>query len=254
MANLKGPVDEQLFAIAQEHLAKLADYVPGPVRKKGTRAKLLRGYKTDPVFSIFGLDSSEYLAATLAGGTVTSIHRKIGDIYDACVRSIFMQSLSLSAVDVTYSAIIRSGDEEQKRSADAFLQFDRLPDAVKARVVAYCEAEVAKLTTNPNINLVGVAMEVRHCYQTGDSKRTQADEAMARHLLLSGILPIMPLFCNQSNPGIVSRYRSVWVIKEGMDAYDMIREMSGYDFFDFLKRNRRDLRKPVIELLRSLTN
>ncbi len=254
MANLKGPIDEQLFAIAQEHLAKLADYVPGPVRKKGTRPKLLRGYKADPVFSIFGLDSSEYLGATLAGGTVTSIHRKIGDIYDACVRSIFMQTLGLPAIDVTYSAIIRSGDEEQKRSADAFLQFDRLREPVKSRVAAYCKAEVAKLTTKPNINLVGVAMEVRHCYQTGDSKRTQADEAMARHLLLSGILPIMPLFCNQSNPGIVSRYRSVWVIKEGMEAYDMIREMSGYDFFDFLKRNRRDLRKPVIDLLRSLTN
>ena len=50
------------------------------------------------------------------------------------------------------------------------------------------------------MNLVGVGMEVRHCYQTGDSKRTQADEAMARHFLVSGILPIMPLFCNQSNP------------------------------------------------------
>jgi hypothetical protein len=97
-------------------------------------------------------------------------------------------------------------------------------------------------------------MEIRHCYQTGDSKRTQADEAMARHLLLSGILPIMPLFCNQSNPGIVSRYRSVWVVKEGMEAYDAIQVLSGYDFYDFLRRNRRDLRKPVIELLRSLTS
>jgi hypothetical protein len=125
VANLKGPIDEQLFAIAQEHLAKLADYVPGPVRKKGTRPKLLRAYKNDPVFSIFGLDSAEYLGATLAGGTVTSIHRKIGDIYEACVRSIFMQTLNLSATDVTYTAIIRSGDEEEQRSADSFIQFEK---------------------------------------------------------------------------------------------------------------------------------
>lgn len=96
-------------------------------------------------------------------------------------------------------------------------------------------------------------MEVRHCYQTGDSKRTQADEAMARHLLLSGILPLMPLFCNQSNPGIVSRYRSVWVVKQGAEAYDMITTFSGFDFYDFLKRNRAEFRKPIIELLRSLT-
>ena len=96
-------------------------------------------------------------------------------------------------------------------------------------------------------------MEVRHCYATGDSKRTQADEAMARHLLVSGILPVMPLFCNQSNRGIVARYQSVWVIKQGMDSYDMVKYMSGYDFYDFLLRNKDDFREPVLALLRSLS-
>jgi hypothetical protein len=133
------------------------------------------------------------------------------------------------------------------------LQFDRLDSASRKRVLEYCRAEVAKLTTTPNIALVGVGMEVRHCYQTGDSKRTQADEAMARHLLLSGILPVMPLFCNQSNPGIIKRYRSVWVVKQGIEAYDTVKTCSGFDFYDFLNRNREDFRKPVIELLRSLT-
>jgi len=189
-----------------EHLAKLAKYVPGPVKKRGTRENLLAAYQQDPVFSIFGLDSQEYLAATLAGGTATSIHRKIGDIYEASVKTILMQTLSQSPTDVIYSTVIRSGAQEEKRSADAYLQFDKLNKAARKRVSAYCHNEIAKLTPNPNINLVGVGMEVRHCYQTGDSKRTQADEAMARHLLLSGILPVMPLFCNQSNPGIISRY------------------------------------------------
>ena len=154
---------------------------------------------------------------------------------------------------MTYSTIIRSGDTEEDRSADAYLQFDKLDRAARKRVSRYCQAEVAKLTSNPKIKLIGVGMEVRHCYQTGDSKRTQADEALARHFLLSGILPVMPLFCNQSNPGIVSRYRSVWVIKEGMESYDLVKTFSGFDFYDFLKRNRDDFRKPVIDLLRSLT-
>ena len=236
-----------------EHLAKLAAYVPGPVKKQGTRKKLLAAYRQDPVFSIFGLDSFEYLGATLAGGTATSIHRKIGDIYEACVKTIFMQALNQSPSDVVYSTIIRSGEVEETRSADAYLQFDRLDAPARQRVSSYCLAEVAKLAPHPNINLIGVGMEVRHCYQTGDSKRTQADEAMARHLLLSGILALMPLFCNQSNPGIVSRYRSVWVVKQGEEAYEMIKIFSGFDFYDFLKRNRADFRKPVIELLRSLT-
>jgi hypothetical protein len=133
------------------------------------------------------------------------------------------------------------------------LQFDRLDSAARTRVANYCQTEIAKLTPSPKINLIGIGMEVRHCYQTGDSKRTQADEAMARHLLLSGILPVMPLFCNQSNPGIISRYRSVWVIKEGSEAYEAVKVISGFDFYDYLKRNREDFRKPVIELLRSLT-
>jgi hypothetical protein len=246
-------LEKALHALVMEHLAKLAQYVPGPVKKRGTRQLLLVAYRQDPVFSIFGLDSDEYLAATLAGGTVTSIHRKIGDIYEACVKAIFMQALKQPPEHVTYSTVIRSGAEEENRSADAYLQFDRLDQTARKRVSNYCNAEVAKLTPNPNINLVGVGMEVRHCYQTGDSKRTQADEAMARHLLLSGILPVMPLFCNQSNPGIISRYRSVWVVKQGIEAYELVKTFSGFDFYDFLKRNRDDFRKPVIDLLRSLT-
>ncbi len=254
----KGPdvreeLEQALHALTMEHLAKLAEYVPGPVKKKGTRDKLLMEYQHDPVFSIFGLDSEEYLGATLAGGTVTSIHRKIGDIYEACVKTIFMKALNQSPTDVTYSTVIRSGDEEETRSADTYLQFDRLDPTSRKRVSEYCQAEVAKLTSKPNITLVGVGMEVRHCYQTGDSKRTQGDEAMARHLLLSGILPVMPLFCNQSNPGIISRYKSVWVIKQGIEAYDAVKTCSGFDFYDFLKRKREDFRKPVIELLRGLT-
>jgi hypothetical protein len=111
-------LEKALHALTMEHLAKLAEYVPGPVKKKGTRDKLLAAYRQDPVFSIFGLDSEEYLNATLAGGTVTSIHRKIGDIYEACVKMIFMKALNQSPSDVTYSTVIRSGNEEETRSAD----------------------------------------------------------------------------------------------------------------------------------------
>jgi hypothetical protein len=163
-----------------------------------------------------------------------------------------MGTLNLSAEDVTYSATIRSGDVEETRTADAYLRFDRLAKPRAKRIAAYCRNELRKLTDSPQVNLVGVGMEVRHCYQTGDSKRMQADEAMARHFLVSGILPIMPLFCNQSNPSVIRRYRSVWVVKEGMESYDLVKEFSGYDFYGFMKRNRDDFRAPVLTLLRGL--
>jgi hypothetical protein len=254
MPKIQSPLDQSLFDIVMEHLAKLSDYRPGPIKKAGgTRGHLLKRYQEDPVYSIFGLDSIEYLGATLAGGSVTSIHRKLGDIYEGCVRAVFMHAFDLAAEDVVYSATIRSGTTDQSRSADTYLQFDRLPAEARKRIGKFCQQELQQLTASPQIRLIGVGMEVRHCYATGDSKRTQADEAMARHLLVSGILPIMPLFCDQSNPGIVQRYRSVWVIKQGMQSYDMIREMSGYDLYEFMKRNKKDFRRPVLNLLRSLT-
>ena len=254
MPSIQGALDQSLYDITMEHLAKLGDYLPGPIRKAGgTRDHLLQRYREDPVYSIFGLDSIEYLAATLAGGTVTSIHRKLGDIYEGCVRAIFMHAFRLTADEVVYRATIRSGDNEETRSADTYLQFDRLPQQARRRIGRYCGQELRQLTAAPQVNLIGVGMEVRHCYQTGDSKRTQADEAMARHLLVSGILPLMPLFCNQSNPGIIQRYRTVWVVKQGMESYEMVREMSGYDFYGFLRRNKEDFQKPILNLLRSLT-
>lgn len=254
MPSIESLLDKVLYELTMAHLAKLDAYVPGPVKQAGgTKEKLLAKYAADPLFSIWGLDSVEYASATLGGGTVTSIHRKLGDIYEESVALIFQQALNQQPSQVTYSAVIQSGDREENRSADAYLQFDCLKARARRRISRWCDTELKKLTTNPMISLIGVAMEIRHCYQTGDSKRCQADEAMARHLLVSGILPVMPLFCNQSNPGIVKRYRSVWIVKEGMESYEMVRTFTGYDYFGFLLRNREDFRKVVISVLRELS-
>jgi hypothetical protein len=254
LPDIQSPLDEKLYGITMEHLSKLAGYSPGPVKKAGgTKELLISRYQNDPLFNIFGLDSAEYVGATLAGGSITSIHRKLGDIFEGCVKTIFMDMLKQTAEQVTYSTIILSGEKSETRSADAYLLFERLPENASQRIKAYCFNELRLLTSTPQINLVGVGMEVRHCYQTGDSKRTQADEALARHFLVSGVLPLMPLFCNQSNPGIIQRYRSVWVIKEGRDSYNLVKEFSGYDFLDFQMRNREDFRAPVLNMLRSIT-
>lgn len=253
MPRISCELDQEIYDLTMAHLAKLEAYVPGPVKKAGGgKDALIARYRSDPLFSIWGLDSPEYAAATLGGGTVTSIHRKLGDIYQDVVKLIFVRQLGQSPEDVTYSATIRSGDQEENRSADAYLEFGRLDANNRRRIARWCQNEVDRLSASPQIKLRGVAMEIRHCYQTGDSKRTQADEAMARHLLISGIVPLMPLFCNQSNPGIIQRYRSVWIVKQGEDSYEMVKAFSGYDFLDFLRRNRDDLRKPIIDTLRRL--
>jgi len=252
--SIRSPLDQRLFDLTTVHLAKLEDYVPGPVKKAGRgKHALIKLYHADPLYSIWGLDSPEYVSATLSGGTITSIHRKLGDIYQDAAKTIFVVALGLTPADVTYNAIITSGTKEETRSADAYLQFDKLREPARQRITDWCGAELKKLAANPQVKMIGVGMEIRHCYQTGDSKRTQADEAMARHLLVSGILPVMPLFCNQSNPGVVSRYRSVWIVKQGMESYSMIKSFTNYDYYDFLRRNRDDFRAPIIAMLRRLS-
>lgn len=254
MASIQSPLDQTLFDLTAAHLAKLEQYLPGPVKKVGGgKDALLNRYHNDPVYSMWGLDSPEYVAATLAGGTITSIHRKLGDIYQDVIKAIFIAKLGQKTAHLSYSAAIPSGTKEEKRSADAYLQFNRLSEPARRAVVAWCRTELKNLAARPRIKLVGIGLEIRHCYQTGDSKRSQADEAMARHLLVSGILPVMPLFCNQSNPSVISRYRSVWIVKEGMQSYELIRDFTGYDYFDFLQRNRDDFRRPIIAMLRRLS-
>lgn len=45
MPRLRGDLEKALYALTMEHLAKLAEYIPGPVKKKGSRDKLLNaGY------------------------------------------------------------------------------------------------------------------------------------------------------------------------------------------------------------------
>ncbi len=253
MPSINSPLEQTLFGLTMNHLAKLEGYVPGAVRRAGSKDRLLKIYAEDPVFSVFGLDSTEYIGATLAGGTITSIHRKLGDIYEDSITTIFSKTLSLTTDQLQYTATIVIDNEDQDRTIDAYVQFDQVEPDARNRIKTYCIAELNKLTSNAQVTLKGVGMEVRHCYQTGDSKRAQADEHMARHLFVSGILPIVPFFCGQSNRSIVSRYRSVWVVKEAMESYDMVRQMTGYDFCDFLKRNGEDFRRPVITMLRSLS-
>lgn len=255
MPSIQSELDQILFDKILEHLARIREYVPGPLRKAGgAKADLLKRYSEDPLYSIFGLDTTEYIGATLAGGGVTSIHRKLGDIYQDTVKTIFVHSLGLTYEAVVYSANIASGDISETRSADVCIEFEKLRPEDRSRIEIYCNEELNRLVAKPQLTLIGVGMEVRHCYATGDSKRAQADEAMGRHLLLSGILPMITFFCDQSNPKIIRRYRdrSIWVVKEGQGSYELIRSLSGYDMLDFMRRNRDDFRDPVVTFLRSL--
>src|SRR5574341_7027 len=109
------------------HLGRLEIYVSRTGRAgKRDRAILYKAFHDDPLYSIFGLDSPEYIAAVLSGGVITSIHRKIGDLYEASVREIVTTQLQIPRARATYSATIASGDRNLTRSIDALIPFDAL--------------------------------------------------------------------------------------------------------------------------------
>src|SRR5215211_3320333 len=64
-------------------------------------------FEQDPMFSIFGLYGPRYLTARFGGGLITSIHRKIGDLFEDCVRDVMIDRLGLPEERATYSAEVR---------------------------------------------------------------------------------------------------------------------------------------------------
>jgi hypothetical protein len=247
-------LEETLRSTILRHLSRLAKYEPAHGRgpNKLTTAELKQTFADDPVYSIFGLDSPEYIAAALAGGTITSIHRKIGDAYEECVRTIFSTQYQLTAEQVQYKAMISSGDRQLKRSLDVYFALKDIARGRRESWASYADSQLKQISPTPKVDIEAIGFEVRHCYQSADSKRAQADEAMARHCIVSGILPVMLIFCAQSNRSVVNRYRSLWVVTEGHASYDLVKMQTGFDFYAFLLANKESFRQPVVETLKRL--
>lgn len=247
-------LQEILKTTILRHLSRLERYEPAHGRgpNKLTAAELKQAFADDLVYSIFGLDSPDYIAAALAGGTITSIHRKIGDAYEECVRTIFSTQYQLTAEQVQYKAMISSGDRQLKRRLDVYFALKDIPRTRRESWASYADSQLKQISPTPKVDIEAIGFEVRHCYQSADSKRAQADEAMARHCIVSGILPVMLIFCAQSNRSVVSRYRSLWVVTEGHASYDLMKVQTGFDFYAFLLDNKESFRQPVVEILKRL--
>jgi len=247
-------LEQNLKAIILKHLSQLEQYKPAHGRgtNRLTTAELKETLAKDPVYSIFGLDSPEYIAATLAGGTITSIHRKLGDAYEECARTIFLTQYRLTPEQTRYTAVISSGDRQRRRSLDVYFALGDLQSAQRESWAHYARNCLEQISSAPQVRITAIGFEVRHCYQSADSKRVQADEAMARHCIVSGILPVMLIFCAQSNRSIINRYRSLWIVTEGLGSYELVKEQTGFDFYAFLLTHKEEFRRPVVRMLERL--
>jgi hypothetical protein len=235
------PNAEVLLAMAEEHLGLIAKYNP---YRNFAGVKDRKAFSTliaeDPAFSAFGFGDERYVVARIGENLITSLHRKIGDMYEDMFRYLLQCRFDLSAADVAYKVDVVIGSRTQERSTDGLLP--------KRKLVSLD----LPLPSNCLKGAEGMAFEVRSCYQIGDSKRIQADWDMAIALKSAKIVPVMLIFCSTSLKSPVARLRGSWNLFEGSATFEFIKRLTGFDLFVFMQRHKDRLSAPVAAALAKL--
>jgi len=229
-------IRESLRAIVVRNLERVLAFDPfkhfEDVETREAFASLL---ESDPAFAPFSLANAKYIAARLGGNLITSLHRKLGDLYQEIFLQLLRVHFQLPEENLTFSIEIEIDGNKQKRSTDGMI-----PHALLS------EAERERLVTLLNFNRVGTAFEVRSCYQIGDSKRIQADRDMALALRAKDIEPVMLIFCKTSLRAPVVRLRNYWQLYEGQAAFDFVRALTIVDLQAFLQQERSTI-QPIMQ-------
>jgi hypothetical protein len=151
----------------------------------------------DPAFAPFFLNNPKYVTARIGGNLITSLHRKLGDMYEGIFKILLSDELGIPDEDLSYSLKLNVDGELQERSTDGLIRYSRLSPQDDRRMKPLRQSDAGK----------GMAFEVRSCYQIGDSKRIQADRDMALALQRQKIEPVMIIFCASSLTSPVQRLR-----------------------------------------------
>lgn len=229
-------LEETLEETIDSELETVLDYA----RRKNVKEQR-EEYGEDPLFSRFNLDTQEFVLAKSGGGLVTSIHRKVGDLVEETVQEIFRERMGVD--EITYDAEIVVDGETKVRELDALLPLDIVDDGEPARrLQQVIDEDGDGLSANKSLSDFtdedtswrGMGFEIRHCYQSADSKRSQADIAMAEHLKNNNIMPVMLIFCEDSNQSVISRYRNHMFVYEGTDSFELVERLTGFDYAGFL--------------------
>lgn len=217
-------IQAALRAIIKRNLEKVLAFNPfSRFERVVTKDQFAAMLGSDPAFSPFLLNDPKYVTARIGGNLITSLHRKIGDLYQEIFAYLLSACLQATNADLAFALEIEVDGKWQKRSTDGLLRHVALPDRERVRLAALLD-----------LDKVGTAFEVRSCYQIGDSKRIQADRDMALALQMQHMTPIMLIFCASSLISPVARLRTFWTIYEGQAAFVFTKTLTGFDLSAFL--------------------
>ena len=153
-------------------------------------------------------------------------------MYEGLFKVLLREKLNVPEIDLAYAVEININGETQQRSTAGLVRFVGDSGTDQTRLSQLTQIE----------GVVGMAFEVRSCYQIDDSKRIQADRDLALNLKKDRIEPIMLIFCATSLPSPVKRLSNYWSIYEGKSAFDFVYELTQFDLYEFLTQERETIR------------
>lgn len=220
----------ELLNLAVTNIRKVLDFSPykSYIGIK-SREQFQQLIARDPAFGVLGLDDERYIIARVGGNLVTSLHRKLGDMYEALFGYLLKESFGLNESDLHFSVQVQIGDRIQVRSTDGLIRRDKFNQNIPE---AWMEYE-------------GIGFEIRSCYQIGDSKRIQADYDMSLALKSYQILPVMLVFCNTSLRSPLARLSKSWELYEGINSFNLVQLITGFDLYSFLQRSSDSLKQEI---------
>lgn len=230
-------IEQKLIAIVKQSLVKVRDF-DGYKKFDGVdTAEDFKGMMVnDPAFHPFYLNRDKYVTARIGGNLITSIHRKLGDLYEDILLELLHDKYGFSKDYLKFSLDLVIDGKKQQRTTDGRLVLDDIGDV-------NLKAKVKNLIVG---DFDGLAMEVRSCYQIGDSKRIQADDHMATALKAINIEPKLVIMCNTSLTSPVKRLSKNWTLYQGKESFDYIEELTDFDLYSFLLDNESEI-KPLMD-------
>lgn len=248
-------------------IEECASYMPklGHGKKGGfSLAEFQYLYNNDAFYNWLGLDNKLMYSAHKAAGGLTSLYRQIGTGCERLVRKIFIDYLSLSPDDVTWSYKIKGvNGKERTLSLDGRILLAKIPNiTMRTRCHSWMMdiANLLELPSSTRHSISGVVFEIRQGYKSKDSKRQNADIANAANAYANGYIPCLMVMSAQIDDDIVARYNAAkWAILQGQiglsamnSTFSFFKQVIGFDFVQFMNDNQEYFKQKIATVLEKL--
>jgi hypothetical protein len=131
--------EKKLLEIVETNLRKILEFSPfANFEGINTTEEFKSVIETDPAFAPFSLNREKYVTARIGGNLITSLHRKLGDLYEELIIELLSETFGLSKEYLKYSLEVQIGNELQKRTTDGRIMLDDVPNVDLQNLVKGC--------------------------------------------------------------------------------------------------------------------